>query len=160
MQNLKALLERLLQSQVDFVLIGGFAGVVHGSTSVTQDLDICAAMTDENIGFLREALIDLHPEHRMNPNFKPSFLDHPKDLGGWNHLYLKTDLGILDVLSEVPPVGTFADIKARATELSLYGHKCKVISIDDLIQIKESMSRPKDLQVLADLKAIRSKKRS
>lgn len=159
MQNLKALLERLLESKVDFVLIGGFASVVYGSTNVTQDIDICAAMTDENITSLRQALADLNPKHRMNPSFKPSFLDHPQDLKGWNHIYLQTDLGILDVLSEVPPAGTFSEIKSRAVEVSLYGHKCKVISIDDLIQIKGSMKRPKDLQVLSELEAIRRKLR-
>ena len=58
MQNLKALLETLLLNNVDFVLIGGFAGVVHGSTLVTQDLDICAAITKENIEALRISLRD------------------------------------------------------------------------------------------------------
>ena len=57
-QNLKALLETLLLNNVDFVLIGGFAGVVHGSTLVTQDLDICAAITKENIEALRISLRD------------------------------------------------------------------------------------------------------
>jgi predicted nuclease of predicted toxin-antitoxin system len=39
-QNLKAHLKNLLTHEVDFVLIGGFEAVVHGSKLVTQDLDI------------------------------------------------------------------------------------------------------------------------
>lgn len=75
--NLKALLERLLTHNVDFVLIGGFAASVHGCTMVTQDIDICAAITEEEVAKLCEALKDLHPKHRMNPNAKHSFLDSP-----------------------------------------------------------------------------------
>jgi hypothetical protein len=61
-QNLKALLER----ENDFVLVGGFASVIHGATLVTQDLDICVAMTEEQVEKLRTALTDLHPILRMN----------------------------------------------------------------------------------------------
>ncbi len=157
MQNLKALLERLLQNQVDFVLIGGFAGVMHGSTLVTQDLDICAAITPDNIALLRKTLRDLKPRHRMNPNFKPSFLDEPKDLAGLNNIYLETDWGILDILSQVLPAGEFSEIKCRAIEVNLYGHSCKVISIEDLITVKAAMKRPKDLATLEELKIIQSR---
>lgn len=158
MQNLKALLERLLESQVDFVLIGGFASVTYGSTLVTQDLDICAALTEDNVASLRKALSDLNPRHRMNPGFKPSFIDQPKNLTGLQNIYLETDWGILDILSEAAPAGSFKDIKARALEIQLYGHACKVISLDDLIKIKESMKRPKDLATLNELKIIRTKR--
>lgn len=157
MQNLKALLEKLVQSNVDFVLIGGFAGVVHGSTMVTQDLDICAAMTDETLTNLRAALKDLHPKHRMNPSFKPSFLDNPKNISEVNNIYLETDLGILDILSTLPPVGDFALIKERSVKIPIFGKVCRVISVEDLIAIKESMKRPKDIQSVEELKLIQIK---
>lgn len=159
MQNLKALLKCLLESEIDFVLIGGFAGVVHGSPIVTQDIDICAALTEDNIVKLRTALKEIHPVHRMNPNFKPSFNDEPKDLKGIKNIYLKTDLGTLDIVSEVPPAGNFEDIKRNAIDISLYGHTCKVISLDDLIKIKESMSRPKDKETLRYLLKLRAQQK-
>lgn len=158
-QNLKALLERLLKSKIDFVLIGGFASVTYGSTLVTQDLDICIAITPETVTSLRQILADLNPKHRMNPNFKPSFLDHPKDLKGVNNIYLETDFGILDIISDVQPAGNFHEIKSRALELQLYGYKCQVISIEDLIKVKESMQRPKDLATLEELKIILANKK-
>jgi len=159
-QNLKALLKNLLEHDIDFVLIGGFAAVVHGSTLVTQDLDICAAITDEQVAKLREALKDIHPRHRMNPNVKQSFLESPKDIKGTHNIYLETDLGILDILSETQPAGSFKDIKNRSIEISLYGHKCKVISVDDLIKVKESMKRPKDLQAAQELRLIQLKSKT
>ncbi len=154
MQNLKSLLEILLKEEIDFVLVGGFAAVVHGSTLVTQDLDICAAITDEQVSKLRHALKETNPIHRMNPNVKQSFLDYPKDLKGLNNIYLETDLGILDIMSDQPPVGNFEKIKSKSQLISIYGYKCHVISLDDLIRIKESMKRPKDQQAAKELKAI------
>jgi predicted nucleotidyltransferase len=158
-RDLKALLERLMQHEIDFVLIGGFAAVVHGSTLVTQDIDICAAITEMEVAKLREALKDLHPRHRMNPNAKHSFLEYPVDLRGTNNIYLETDMGVLDILSTSPPAGDFQEIKSRSIVVPLYGHKCRVISIDDLIRIKESMNRPKDQQAVKELQIIRANKK-
>lgn len=158
MQNLRALLETLLLHKIDFVLVGGFAGVVHGSTMVTQDLDICAAITEESVAQLRSSLRDLHPRHRMNPTFKPSFIDYPEDLTGLKNIYLETDLGILDIMSELPPVGAFETVKSKAIKISLHGQTCLVIALDDLIRIKESMKRPKDLQAAFELKIIQDRK--
>lgn len=45
MHNLHQLLKRLAEAQLDFVVIGGYAGVLHGSSLVTNDLDICAALS-------------------------------------------------------------------------------------------------------------------
>jgi len=55
MQNLRQLLERLLENKIDFVLVGGFAGVVHGATMVTQDLDICSSPKFNQLEILSES---------------------------------------------------------------------------------------------------------
>ena len=85
MQSLSNLLQRLAKSGVDFVVIGGFAGVLHGSSLVTRDLDICAVLTAENIERLRQALKDLHPHHRLTPQHL-SFLQTPKPGESVNNL--------------------------------------------------------------------------
>lgn len=146
-----------MENEIDFVLIGGFAGVVHGSTQVTRDLDICALITPAQVEKLRVALKDLHPRHRMNPNFKPSFLTEPKDLTNLRNIYLETDLGVLDIISDVTAVGGFDQVKTNSVEIDLLGHKCKVISVDALIRAKEKMGRPKDRLVVAELKALQRK---
>jgi hypothetical protein len=35
------LLRCLTDAGIDFVIVGGYAGIVHGCTYVTQDIDIC-----------------------------------------------------------------------------------------------------------------------
>jgi molybdopterin-guanine dinucleotide biosynthesis protein len=37
--DLKQLLERLLDAEIEFVIVGGFAAVLHGSTMITRDRD-------------------------------------------------------------------------------------------------------------------------
>lgn len=157
MNNLNNLLKVLLQNKIDFVLIGGFAGVVHGSTQVTRDLDICSLVTPAQVEKLRMALKDLHPRHRMNPNFKPSFLTEPHDLENLRNIYLETDLGVLDIISEVTEVGDFEQVKRNSIEIMLFGCKCRVISVEALIKAKEKLGRPKDKLVVAELKALRPK---
>ena len=156
MQDLKKLLKVLLENDLDFVLIGGFAAVVHGSTLVTQDLDICTSMSIENIEKMRSILKDYNPIHRMNRKAALSFLDHPKSLEGLNNIYLDTDLGVLDILSSTEPAGDFETIKNNSIQVNIYGHKCNVISIVDLIKVKKHMKRPKDLQAVEELMRIKN----
>ncbi|MFK5173400.1 hypothetical protein ACI3QN_12875, partial [Propionibacterium freudenreichii] len=86
------LIQLLRQQNVDFVIIGGFAGVLYGSTLVTRDLDICALLTSENIEKLRNILRPFNPRHRMTPQ-KLSFLTEPREISSIKNLYLDTDLG-------------------------------------------------------------------
>jgi predicted nucleotidyltransferase len=155
--NLKILLQKLLNHNVDFVLAGGLACTVHGSPLVTQDIDICVAINDTQLLKLREALRDVTPRFRMNPNFKPSFLEHPKRGDELKNIYLETDLGVLDIISELQPVGAFEIVKQRSITIKLYGHPCHVVCLEDLIRIKETMSRPKDKETLLHLRAILKK---
>ncbi len=153
-ENLKALLELLLQNEIDFVLAGGLACVVHGSPIVTYDIDICISIDEEQVAKLRSALKDISPRHRMNPNFKPSFSEFPANLDGVKNIYLETDLGVLDIMSALEPVGDFKRVKENAVTVTLFGYPCKVVSLRDLIHIKETMTRPKDKETLLHLKEL------
>lgn len=159
MRNLNNLLKLLLENDVEFVIVGGFAAVVYGSSVVTKDLDVCAPMTSEQLQKLRECLADLHPKHRQTPQ-KLSFLEVPENWSGMKNLYIQTDLGVLDVLGQVTGVGEFAAIAANAMVIDVFGYKCKVMSVDDLIRAKLAMGSPKDLAVVEELKRIKIGPRS
>lgn len=157
--DLGKLLATLLESKIDFVLIGGFAGTLHGSTVVTQDLDVCLLLDPTHIKRLRTILAPFHPKHRMTPQ-KLSFLTELKSLENINNLYLETDLGILDIISSVTGVGGFEMIHQRAVKVPLYGYTCKVISIDDLIAAKGAMGRDKDKLAIRELTVIKDRKKT
>lgn len=157
MHNLHLLLQRLADAQIDFVVIGGYAGVLHGSSLVTNDLDICAVLTSENIAKLRQAFASLHPVHRMTHK-KLSFLDVPPDGTPLMNLYLETDNGIVDILSNVMGIGDYSRLRQNAVELPIFGRHCAVISLPDLITAKEAIGREKDLLAVKELRAIAAKR--
>jgi hypothetical protein len=104
------LLKRLNKHNVEFVLVGGMACVIHGSQVVTQDVDICAPLTPENITGLLAALAGINLRFRMGADLRP-LPDAPEALAGFSNLYLVTDLGQLDVLSEIAGVGDYSQVE-------------------------------------------------
>lgn len=153
---LSQLLQCLCDADVDFVVVGGFAALVHGSTQVTRDLDICAVLSDEDIAKLRNALRDFNPTHRLTPQ-RLSFLTNPDPGVPVQNLYLETEIGTVDVLSSILGVGDFAQVREQSVELEVFGRRCRVISLDALIRAKEALSRDKDRLAVKELRAIREK---
>lgn len=155
--HLNRLIERLAGANVDFVIVGGFAGMLHGSTLVTRDLDVCVVLSSENVERLRETFRDLHPKHRLTTQ-KFSFLDNPEPGVALKNLYLETDLGPVDFLGEIKGIGSFERVRDASVEIDLFGHRCRVISIGGLIQAKEALGREKDMLAVKELRAIVEKK--
>jgi hypothetical protein len=158
MVQLNRLIERLCDAQVDFVIVGGFAGVLHGSTLVTRDLDVCAVLNADNVAKLRDALRDLRPTHRLTPQ-RLSFLENPEPGVGMKNLYLETELGPVDFLGAILGVGEFERVRAASIEVELFGRRCRVISLQDLIQAKEALGRDKDRIAAKELRAIAEKQK-
>jgi predicted nucleotidyltransferase len=155
--ELNGLLQRLSAAGIDFVVVGGVAAVLHGSSMVTRDLDVCASLSSENLQKLRDAFRDLHPVHRIGPA-RHSFLDNPEPGASLKNLYLQTDLGALDLLGNITGIGDFNQVLAAAVEVDLFGRKVKVLDIEPLIKTKEAVGRPKDLLAAMELRAIAGKK--
>ena len=156
MVELNRLLQTLSAADVDFVIVGGFAAMLHGSSMLTRDLDVCMVLTDASVAKLRDAFRGLHPVHRQTTQ-RLSFLDTPDPGVPLKNVYLQTDLGPLDVLGTIAGLGDYAEVRRNAVPFELFGHRVFVISIDDLIHAKEALGRPKDLIVAQELRAIREK---
>lgn len=157
MADLNGLLERLIQHHVDFVIVGGYAAVTHGSTLVTMDVDICCDFSAENILKLQKAILELHPVHRMTPNRLPLALT-ARRCEGLKNLYLDTDEGQLDCLGAVLGIGDFAEVKRRSVELELPFGRCRILALDALIEAKKAMGRPRDKAAALQLLAIQERR--
>jgi hypothetical protein len=155
-QDTPELLRRLLDAKVDLVLVGGVAAVAHGCSQFTKDLDVTAPFTPENIQRLMSVLRPLSPRFYQTLG-QPAVNRSDEELATFRNLYFKTDLGIIDVLGEVPPLGTYEAVAAGATEMELFTRRCRVIGLDDLITVKGHVGRPKDKLVEAELLAIRNR---
>jgi hypothetical protein len=151
--ELNKLLQRLIDADIPFVIVGGFGGMLHGSSLVTRDLDVCAVLTDANVGKLRSAFAGLHPTHRHTPQ-RLSFLDNPAPGVAVKDLYLQTDLGPLDLMTSITGLGDYERVASRSVEAELFGNRVRVIGIEDLIAAKEALGREKDLLAAKELRAI------
>jgi hypothetical protein len=156
--RLRGLLDRLISGKVRFVVVGGYAAVAHGSSLMTMDVDLCCDMAPANLLRLMKAIEDLHPVHRMTPKRLPLRLTR-ESARGWKNLYLDTDWGQLDCLGEIRGVGGYAECRARSVRIRLDAGECRVLGLPALIRAKQAMGRPRDLETVAQLRAIRRRKR-
>lgn len=145
----------LLAHDVRFVIIGGIAGVLLGSPSLTFDLDICYERGKQNLEALARALTELKATLRGAPPDLPFLLD-AKTLQMGDSFTFDTTSGSLDCLGT--PAGTtgYADLLENASELVVDGDlHIRVASIDDLIRMKRAAGRPKDLLAVEILSALK-----
>jgi len=153
MQNLSELTKRLVEAQVEFVLIGGFAAVAHGVTLVTRDVDVCCCFSEANLMRIQSAFADLHPTHRSRPDLPLQLT--PDQCAGLKNLDLKTDLGIVDCLGEVLGVGDFESVLKQSVELELPFGTCRILDLEALIRTKEAMNRDHDRITVRQLREIK-----
>ena len=152
--DLLNLVDRLFDAGVEFVIIGGLAGIIHGSTRTTQDIDICCKFTPENLFKLFAAIKNANPVHRMSPN-RPVLVLNPDNADKFKNLYLDTDIGQLDCLSEVRGIGNFEEVRKNAISIRIGSKNYQVLSLDALIKSKKSLNRPADKQDVIQLQAIK-----
>ncbi len=154
--DFRGLIEVLARGRVEFVIIGGVAATLHGSARTTLDLDIVYARTPDNIKRLVAALAPLSPYLRGAPPGLPFSFD-AATVGRGLNFTLDTTIGSLDLLGEAAGGGTFDRLLPVSQEVDLFGCPCRVVSLDALIRLKRSAGRPKDLEILAELEALRDR---
>lgn len=143
---------------VDYVLIGGFAAVVHGTPHVTQDIDLAYSPEPTNLAKLARALTPLHPYLRVEglsdeeARALPFRLDE-RTLRQTGMLTLGTDAGDLDIMSQVEGLGAYVQVKAAAIEAALFGTPVWVLDLPGIIASKRAAGREKDLLALPNIEA-------
>jgi len=152
------LLPALVQAKVEFVLIGGLAGIVHGSSRLTYDVDVVYARTAANFSRLAEALEGYAPYLRGAPPGLPFTLDAATLRNGLNFT-LTTKLGDLDLLGEVVGGGGYSELLPHTVEVEAFGVKLKCVDLPTLIKLKQAAGRPKDFESLAELEALLKERR-
>ena len=154
-----AALRALRDAGVEFVLIGGLAGRLWGSPSVTGDVDICARWDDTNRGRIAAVLQVAGATLRGAPDDLPFILD-ARTLGQGANFTFNTTWGPLDLVT-LPAGGlVYDDLAASAVSFELDDHLAiDVVALDDLIHLKQSAARRKDLIEVEILEAVRDERR-
>jgi hypothetical protein len=146
------LLAVLVEEGVEFVLVGGYAALVHGAARPTQDVDITPATTAANLDRLTRALKRLQARIRTDadPDGLP-FTTSAEALRGLLMLNLTTQFGDLDLAFEPSGTRGYPDLIEHAVPRRIGAIRIQVAALSDVIRSKEAAGRDKDVQALAEL---------
>lgn len=153
------LLTKLHDAGAQFVVVGGVASALHGGTRVTFDLDIVPSLEPNSWRSSVEYLWSLGARPRI-----PETLERICDVDlvrKW-----RTEKGLLALNFRTPDGGAevdllvsesdrFDELRGRAVTIHVEGRDFSVVSLDDLIQMKEAAGRPQDLFDVTELKRLR-----
>ena len=145
-----ALFSVLERQFVFYVLIGGLARVIQGSGEVTNGLDLCPSLKEDNLGRLAAALAELDARTAAG---KPVVLE--RDLVGRSALALETAAGPLTIVPE--PAGTqgYEDLRRRARNEPIgQGLRPQVAAVDDLARMLTVLNRDRDRELLRTMQRV------
>lgn len=110
--SVEGTVQTLSDAGVEFVIIGGWSAILHGSAlGTTYELDICVSPRADNLRRLVQALAPFHPRSRDLPTGSPFTWDEATLRKG-AVLRLVTDIGMIDLVAEVTGLGSFDDVRS------------------------------------------------
>jgi len=136
------LLGVLVAHGVDFVVVGGLAAVLHGSSRITQDLDVIYSPEPANLEILGQALLELDAKLYGIAEDVP-FVPDARTLAQTEILTLATRLGKLDLLRRPSGAPPYGDLRSRARLIRTDDFGVRIAHADDLIAMKRAACRAK-----------------
>jgi hypothetical protein len=149
----KELLACLRRHEVDFVVIGGLAGMALGSAYPSFDLDVAYERGAENLEHLAAALRELGATLRGAPP-DLSFQFDAKTLANDANFTFDTPFGSFDILADPAGAPRYAELKATGEDVEIEGVCVRIASFDHLIAMKEAAGRPKDKLMATEYRAL------
>jgi predicted nucleotidyltransferase len=150
--------ERVVQALTDqgaeFIIIGGWSAVLHGSVRVTNDIDFFISRAPDNLPRIVKALAPFRPRLRDLPPTLPFVWDEVT-LRNSTVLTLWTDLGAVDILAEVAGLGPFVEVRATAVEVDAFDRTVLTLDLETLIRSKQAAGREKDIAAIRELEQLR-----
>jgi hypothetical protein len=147
----------LSEEGVEFVVLGGFAAIIHGSPLPTEDIDVIPSRSGANLERLATALTRLGAKIRTGDEPIETRIDAAFILDMPHMLNLVTRFGDLDLV--FTPAGTLKNYeqwleRARRAQLR-EGLVVAVADLDDIIASKSAANRRKDQRSLPYLESLR-----
>ncbi len=140
--ELSTLIERLLATDVEFVLVGGLAAVVQGAPITTFDVDIVHRRTAENVDRLMAFLVGVGARYRNRPG--PPLPPKRSALLGPGHSLFVTDLGPLDALGAIEGGADYDRLLPLSLVMTVAGRSLRVLSLETIVEFKKTSMDPKD----------------
>jgi len=128
--------------KVNFIVVGGICGVLHGAPVTTFDLDLVHSRSQDNLNRLISALeeLDAYYRGRGDQRLKPG-LSHLSSPG---HQLLMTKFGPLDLLGAIGIGHSYDDLMKHTVVLEVGGLQVQVLDLETLIEVKKETISDKD----------------
>ena len=153
MTQFRRILEVLCAGKVRFVVIGGVAAALHGSSYSTKDFDFVYERTPENLDRVVRSLAPHSPYLRGAPRGLPFRWDAETLRKGLNFTLI-TALGDIDLLGEMTGGGGYEELVLHSVTMNVFGLDVLVLDLPTLIKAKKAAGRNKDLAHVAALELI------
>ncbi|MFZ5973639.1 MAG: nucleotidyltransferase [Bacteroidota bacterium] len=127
----------LLEGNVEFILIGGYAVIYHGYVRTTADMDVWVKPTNEN----KEKLIVVFQKLRFDP--EGVAIISKMDFSGVVVFHVGAEPDRIDFLSKVQGLN-FDEAYRQKEILQVKAYQIPVLHLDDLIVSKLMAGRTKD----------------
>ena len=132
----------LNEYEVEYVVLGGFAVIIHGFVRTTGNIDILISTSEQNADKMLMVMLKFgYGEYDFELK---DFMEEP----GW--ISLDRYHGKIEILTSTIGV-TFHDCYKNKLIIETQGVKVNYISLKDLIKNKKAVGRPKDLEDLRNL---------
>jgi hypothetical protein len=162
--DLARLIEALNRHGVEYLLCGGAAATAYGAKRPSEDADCVVRRDRANLDRLASALRELNARLRVATMTDEEASWLPVQIDGTTLADLSittwmTDAGPFDVLAGLEATDgrlvPYEELRERSTVLEGQGFVIHAAGLDDIIHSKERANRPKDLEALPELRAIR-----
>ena len=157
MTDFAVLLTALSDAAVEIIIVGGLAATVHGSSRLTQDVDVVYARSDANLARLADALRPYRPYLRGAPPDLPFDWSAATLRRGLNFT-VSASVGDIDLLGEITGGGGYDALLPHTVTVELFGRTHRCLDLEWLIRTKRAAGRPRDLEAIAELEALRDER--
>lgn len=146
---------------VRYIVMGGFASVIHGSTLPTRDIDLVPDGSEENLERLARALRRMNAMIRTSDEPVPAPIDARFLRNSEVMLNLVGDLGDIDIIFRpAGPLDGYTGWQNHSVEVEIAeGVSITIGSLDDIIESKRAADRPKDQAAIPYLESLRDQLR-
>ncbi len=140
------------QHEVEYVLIGGVAVILHGLGRLTQDIDVFVKLTPENIAKLQTALRAIYTDDAIDEITLNELHEYPVIRYGTPKDFY------IDIMARLGEAATYENLEIEAIEYE--GIKIKLATPETLFQLKKDTLRDKDKMDAAFLEELIKTRRS
>jgi hypothetical protein len=133
--SFREILDVLNHNEVEYIVVGGVAAVIHGAPTTTFDLDTLVRLTAPNAKRLARALAQLDARFREHQTILRPTID---DILAGGRLLLMTQAGPLDVLGFIGDHQRYEDLLGVSSEIEMSMGSLRVLDLEALIAEKRA----------------------